>query len=125
MIIIKVESKIFYEDDNPYMELKYYDFETADDKVYNVTIYKICLGKLNLKFSEYDTKYPKYENNHFAGYESHIVPQQKQIIFDLNAIENDSVYIIKDVTPPKEMTLKDIENKLGYKVKIVSQNNEG
>ena len=122
MIIIKVESRIFYEDDVPYMELKYYDFETTDNKIYNVTIYKINLGKLNLKFSDYETKYSKYFNNNFSGYCSHIEPQLKQIVFDLCPNTNNELYIIKDITPPQEMTIQDIEEKLGHKIKIVSEN---
>ena len=112
MIINKDSYKatIFYEkniygEDNPYLKLEM-DINDYDGKVTkcHCEIHKIDLLNLNI-FSE-----------HFNYYD-----QQYQIKFNLlPSNENKKIITYTDIIPIKEMTLKEIEEKLGYKIKIKS-----
>ena len=108
---------IYYDENNiPYLAFKaeyYYD----DDSVYEVNIPKIDLSKMRV-----DLQLKQDINYSHPFFRSYLLPPSQNVIsevtFDIEPNQNYNYYTLKDLTPPKEMTIGDIEKELGYKVKI-------
>lgn len=111
--------EIFYEDNIPYMKAVY---ELEDEG----GIYEITLNKIEIPLSAYHLPdvITKCMDSSFC---STIINKPTIIIPALDRLrlfaDSDGVYVTKKLIKSKvhEMTLEEIEKKLGYSVKIVSK----
>lgn len=86
-----------------------------------LNVYKTTLGDM----------YPYIAEQHLDLYDDVLKPVHKALTqiagtmayYDLNTLVLDCNVIEQGLAPVKEMTLEDIENKLGYKIKIVEKEN--
>lgn len=112
------QSTTYVEDGKIYLKLSY-TYED-DDGIHEITFPKIDLGFYEEQIPSYDRYIGLCANKPF-------IRNRYGKSFDLCSIEvpdiKDSVYCIDKLIKPavKEMTLEEIEKKLGYQVKIVNK----
>ena len=103
---------VYYDENNmPYLTFKA-EYHYDDNTVYEVNIPKIDLSKMKVNLEE-KCYYPHYRNS--PPLLNSII---SEIAFNILPNKNCNYYTLKDITPVKEMTIKEIEKQLGYKVKI-------
>ena len=112
-------AKIYYENGTPYMKLVY---EYNDEK----GVHEVTYPKVQFPFETDCLPNITYEGFSFDVSLSIIMPYDEVMLFKGSAGESEEGYFIDKITKPKihEMTLEEIEKKLGYPVKIVSEKKE-
>lgn len=92
------KAEFFTENGKPFMKLEF-DKVDCDNRTYHVVIHKIALGEFNLEKFNY--------------------PFDHAIIkLDVLANNCNEYMFFTETTDYKEMTIEEIEKKLGYKIKI-------
>lgn len=112
-------AKIYYENGTPYMKLVY---EYNDEE----GVHEVTYPKVQFPFETDCLPNVTYEGFSFDVSFNIIIPHDELILFKGSAGGFDEVYFIDKITKPKfhEMTIEEIEKKLGYPVKIVSEKKE-
>ena len=112
-------AKIYYENGTPYMKLVY---EYDDEK----GVHEVTYPKVQFPFETDCPPNITYEGFSFDVSLSIVMPYDEAMLFKGSAGGFDEVYLIDKIIKPKvhEMTLKEIEEKLGHPVKIVSEKKE-
>lgn len=120
--IYKPEVEIYYENDIPYMKLEVtYQY---NNHIYNINFPKIDLSKVEFISEKLRDSHQEYLYRNKI-YELGLMPEfackyVHKLIFNVEPNELSQVLTYRDITPPKEMTLEEIEKQLGYKVKVIS-----
>ena len=112
-------AKIYYENGTPYMKLVY---EYDDEK----GVHEVTYPKVQFPFETDCLPNITYEGFSFDVSLSIIMPYEEVMLFKGSDGGFDEVYLVDKIIKPKvhEMTLKEIEEKLGHPVKIVSEKKE-
>ena len=110
---------INYEHGTPYMKLVY-------EKKKKKGVHEVIYPKVQFPFETDCLPNITYEGFSFDVSLSIVMPYDEAMLFKGSAGGFDKVYLIDKIIKPKahEMTLKEIEKKLGHPVKIVSEKKE-
>lgn len=93
-----IKAELFEENNKTYMRLEF-DQHKITNEIFHTIIHKIDMSEFQFSKSE-----------HTVGH---------MVSFYVYPINDGEILTQKDITPPREMTVQDIERKLGYKIKIV------
>ncbi len=101
-------SNIYSKEGNNYMQLSFKSRDFTSGQILKIEIPKIGLD--NLEINSQHEEYVRNEGSMSFPIYPVLNNRGQQILFE-----------IEDISPPREMTLKEIEKSLGYKIKIVSE----
>ena len=108
--IEKVDTSVNWIKGDPYLQLELIIREIEKQK------------KFKMIFPRIDLSHIFYALRRFNSYTQDInLYERPEIILPLRSDEQGKICIIIDLTPPKEMTMKEVEAALGYKVKIKAE----
>ncbi len=108
-------SNIYSKEGNNYMQLNFKSRDINSGQILKIVIPKIGLDNLEMNI----------QASEISPYETSYLHEQGNISFSIYPVLNNRgqqiLFEIEDILLPKEMTLKEIEKSLGYKIKIVSE----